>query len=193
MVSLRFQHRVENTNTCQRQEVRCSVQVYEARTKDDKEVVHNQITSAVPEATRPITPTGLLGSKKDGEFILWLALFGSAIASLVFFALGCVHSPHLQGTTNDADFWFLIQAAIMQLLGLVVSALLERKVGDLPKWRWALPTMIAAACSVTAIPLYLVVPSEWSTFLSLVASATQSFMVLQHFLSSSQSNGVLHL
>jgi chromate transport protein ChrA len=155
---------------CYREEVRCLVQS-DPRTRSD--------------ATQPGTTTGLLGGKIDGAFILWSALFSCAVTSIAFFALGYANSPHLQGTTNDADFWFLIQATIMQLLGLIVSALLERKSGGLPKWRWALPTAIAGACSITAIPLYLVVPTEWSSFLSLVAGATQSFMVLQYFLSSS--------
>lgn len=71
----------------------------------------------------------------------------------------------------------------MQLLGLLISALLEWKTGGLPKWRWVLPSAIAACCSIIAIPLYLILPTEWSSFLSLVAGATQSFMVLQYFLS----------
>lgn len=152
------------------------------RTITHKEPVQTQIASST-KATQSDVTAGLLEGKIDGAFILWLALFGCAVTSTAFFALGYAHSLHLRGTTKDADFWFLIQATIMQLLGLVVSALLERKSGGLPKWRWVLPTAIAGACSITAIPLYLVVPTEWSSFLSLVAGATQSFMVLQHFLS----------
>jgi hypothetical protein len=104
------------------------------------------------------------------------------VAPAALFALGYSRSFHLQGTANDADFWFLIQATLMQVQGLVVSALLERKRGRLSKWRWAFLAAVAAACSIAAIPFYLTVPKEWSAFLSLVAGTTQSFMTLQLFL-----------
>jgi hypothetical protein len=89
---------------------------------------------------------------------------------------------HLRGTANDADFWFLILATLTQVQGLVVSALLEWERGRLPKWRWAGPAAIAGACSIVAIPIYLTVPKEWSSFLSLIAGTTQSFMISQFFL-----------
>jgi hypothetical protein len=165
-----------------RQAVRSSVQVNDPTPISYKKPIYIQLAGST-EANQSDITSGLLGGKTDGAFILWSTLFGCAVTCTVFFALGYAHSPHLQGTTNDADFWFLIQSTIVQLLGLVVSALIERKSGGLPKWRWALPTAIAGACSIIAIPLYLVVPTEWSSFLSLVAGATQSFMILQHFLS----------
>jgi hypothetical protein len=104
------------------------------------------------------------------------------VAPAALFALGYSRSLHLQGTIDDADFWFLIQATLVQVQGLVVSALLGQKRGRLPRWRWAIPAAVAAVCSVMAIPLYLSVPKEWSSFLSLVAGTTQSFMILQLFL-----------
>ncbi|KAH7064451.1 hypothetical protein BKA63DRAFT_558363 [Paraphoma chrysanthemicola] len=122
------------------------------------------------------------GSKKVRASISWLAIFSCAVAPIPLFSLGYVRSTHLQGTANDADFWFLILAMLTQIQGLVVSALLEWKRGRLPKWRWAIPAAVAGACSIMAIPLYLNVPKAWSSFLSLVAGIIQSFMISQFFL-----------
>jgi hypothetical protein len=147
-------------------------------TKRDDKLSQIQIDSSPRKATEPDTTAW---SKITNVFILWLVVLSCAVAPVALFALGYSRSLHLQGTANDADFWFLIQATLVQVQGLVVSALLERKRGRLPRWRWAIPAAIAAACSIGAIPLYLTVPKEWSSFLSLVAGTTQSSMMLQLF------------
>ncbi|KAF1978036.1 hypothetical protein BU23DRAFT_564322 [Bimuria novae-zelandiae CBS 107.79] len=160
-------------------EVRSLVQVDDVGTKRDDKLGQIQLASRPRKATEPDTTAG---SKVANAFILWLVVFSCAVAPAALFALGYSRSLHLQGTVNDADFWFLIQATLVQIQGLVVSALLERKRGRLPRWRWAIPAAIAGACSIVAIPLYLTVPRDWSSFLSLVAGTTQSFMILQLFL-----------
>jgi hypothetical protein len=106
----------------------------------------------------------------------------STIANIAFFALGYSRSPHLKGSTRDADFWFLAQASTTQFFGITAFAFLECKHDKLPKWRWALPMVMAGLCSTIATPLYVVAPIEWSTFLALVASLVQTFLILQHFL-----------
>lgn len=166
-----------------RLEVRRIVQPDDLRKRSDKELVQVQPASRSRKETEPGTTGGPRGVKIVSAFILWIAFFSCAVISIALFALGYGRSPHLQGTASDPDFWFLIQATFMQILGLVVSALLERNRGGLPTWRWGLPTAIAGACSIMAIPLYLTAPKEWSSFLSLVAGATQSFMTLQLFCS----------
>jgi hypothetical protein len=159
---------MEDAKICCRPEVRSLVQVeYVGTERNGKQVTEPNTTA---------------GSKMANAFILWLVVFSCAVAPAALFALGYSRSLHLQGTANDADFLFLIQATLVQVQGLVVSALLERKRSRLPRWRWAIPAAVATACSIVAIPLYLSVPKEWSTFLSLVAGTIQSFMILQLFL-----------
>lgn len=150
----------------------------DAGTTDDHISSQSQLASGPRKATEP---DATARSKITNALILWLVVFSCAVAPAALFALGYSRSLHHQGTANDADFWFLMQATFVQFQGLVVSALLERKRGRLPKWRWAFPAAIAAACSIAAIPLYLTVPEEWSAFLSLVAGIIQSFMMLQLF------------
>jgi hypothetical protein len=166
---------------CFRLEVRRLVQPDDLRKRSDREPVHKQPDSRSRKEFEPGTTTASREGKIVGAFILWI-FFGCAVIATVLFTLGYSHSTHLRGTTSDADFWFLIQATLMQIVGLAISALLEWRRGGLPKWRWCLPTAIAGASSMMAVPLYLVVPKEWSSFLSLVAGATQSFMTLQLFL-----------
>lgn len=170
---------IEDADVCGRPEVRRSVQVDDVGTKRDDRLSQTQVDSRPRKATEPNTTAE---SKIANDFILWLVVFSCAVAPAALFALGYSRSLHIQGTANDADFWFLIQATLVQVQGLVVSALLERKRGHLPTWRWAFPAAIAAACSIAAVPLYLTVPKEWSAFLSIVAGTTQSFMMLQLFI-----------
>jgi hypothetical protein len=179
MVSRRFWTYIEDANICCRPEVRSLVQVDDVGTKRDDKLSQIWIANRSNKTTTPDTTEK---SKIAKAFVLWLLVFSCAVAPAALFALGYFHSLHLQGTANDADFWFLIQATLVQFQGLVVSALLERKRGRLPRWRWVIPAAVAAGCSIVAIPLYLSVPKEWSSFLSLVAGTTQSFMVLQLFL-----------
>jgi hypothetical protein len=155
------------------------VQKDDGGTKGDGKLIQIQLASRSRNSAEPDTTAG---SKIVGAFILWLVFFSCAVAPIPLFSFGYVRSLHLQGTANDADFWFLILATLTQVQGLLVSALLEWERGRLPKWRWAVPAAIAGACSIVAIPIYLTVPKEWSSFLSLIAGTTQSFMISQFFL-----------
>ncbi|KAJ4302811.1 hypothetical protein N0V90_001702 [Kalmusia sp. IMI 367209] len=163
-------------------EVRGLIQPDDAKTKSDKELIQIQPAGNVKNETEPGVMIGLAEGKHFNAFIFWLAFFSCAVISTALFALGYGRSLHLKGTTNDPDFWFLIQATCIQILGLIVSALVEKKRDGLPAWRWCLPTAIAGACAMGSIPLYLLVPKEWSSFLSGIAGATQTFMALQYFL-----------
>lgn len=93
-------------------------------TKRDDKLSQIQIASRPKKATVPDTTAG---SKIANLFVLWLVVFSCAVAPAALFALSYSRSLHLQGTANDADFWFLIQATLVQVQGLFVSALLERK------------------------------------------------------------------
>jgi hypothetical protein len=119
----------------------------------------------------------------DNTVLLWWTLFICVVASTVFFAAGHARSPHKKGTTKDADFWFLAQSSTMQLLGIVVTALLEWRDGRISVTAWIGPATVAGICSVSAIPTYLILPTEWSSLLGAIAGGIQTFLVLQHFVS----------
>jgi drug/metabolite transporter (DMT)-like permease len=97
-------------------------------------------------------------------------------------ALGWTHSPHVPGTKDDADFYFLIQTSLMQLLGLLTLTLplLVRLRHPSQPWYWTWFFVGASfACSVAATVLYLYIPTEWSFTVSFLASAAQVFVILQ--------------
>lgn len=162
-----------------RPEVRSLVRKEDKETKDHGKLMQTQLASGPRNATEPDT---LAESKNAKVFISWSAVVFCALLPIPLFSFGYSRSLHVQGTTSDADFWFLILATLTQIQGLAVSALLEWKRDCLPKWRWATPAAVAGACSIVAIPLYVLVPKEWSSFLSLAAGMTQSFMISQFFL-----------
>jgi hypothetical protein len=140
--------------------------------------MQNQITGRPRNTAEPDRTTG---SENVRAFISVPVVCSCALAPIPLFCLGYASSPHLRGTTDDADFWFLIAATLTQLQALGVSALLERDRGRLPKWRWVIPAAFAGACSIVAIPLYLYMPTEWSSLFSLFAGIIQAFMVSQFF------------
>ena len=104
------------------------------------------------------------------------------IVSLPTFALAVQLSPHAPGTTLDADFWFLIQACSMQILGLLIVGIPMWKGKALSGqgwyWTWAC-IGLATGCTIAAPLVYCKLRTEWSSFLVIVAGATQAFVTLQ--------------
>ncbi|KAF5601774.1 salicylate hydroxylase [Fusarium pseudocircinatum] len=129
----------------------------------------------VPQDTKPGLPT------QSGTFttILWLTFIGTTLSNVWTFALAYNYSEHTPGTTKDADFWFLMQSCITQGFTLIISGIPLRADPRLRKRTWIPPMFLALICTVIAPPLYLTAPTEWSSFVGLVAGGIQAFMVLQ--------------
>jgi hypothetical protein len=172
----------KRADRCCRGEIEASIQPEKVMTKGEKRQMQTQSAGNGKNGTESSVPISSIESERFSAFILWSAFFACTAISTASFAIGYGSSVHLPGKADDPDFWFLIQATCVQLLGLVVSALIERRRASLPTWRWCLPTAIAGACAIGSIPLYILVPKEWSSFLSTVAGTTQTFMALQFFL-----------
>ncbi|KAK0516359.1 hypothetical protein JMJ35_000962 [Cladonia borealis] len=112
---------------------------------------------------------------------LWLSLLVFVI-TIPTTALGWRYLPHQPGTTQDADFWFLIQSSWITILGFAVLAI--------PIWRtktfsakarfWVWGLLITGSLCVALSPLvYLFEPTEWSQFMSIVSGIVQVFLTLQ--------------
>ncbi|KAF5582546.1 salicylate hydroxylase [Fusarium pseudoanthophilum] len=129
----------------------------------------------VPQDTKAGLPT------QSGTFttILWLTFIGTTLSNVWTFALAYNYSDHKPGTTKDADFWFLMQSCITQGFTLIISGIPLRADPRLRKRTWVPPMLLALVCTIIAPPLYLTAPTEWSSFVSLIASGIQAFMVLQ--------------
>ena len=111
--------------------------------------------------------------------ILWLTFVGTTLSNVWTFALAYNYSDHTPGTTKDADFWFLMQSCITQGFTLIISGIPLKADPRLRKRTWVPPMLLALVCTVIAPPLYLAAPTEWSSFVGLVATGIQAFMVLQ--------------
>lgn len=77
----------------------------------------------------------------------------------------------------------------MQLLGVLIvilSLMATARLHSQP-WFWMWFFSIASAgCSVSAIPLYLYLPAEWSAIVAWMGSAAQAFVVLQGMFTAEQ-------
>lgn len=92
------------------------------------------------------------------------------------------YSPRKPGTIYDADFWFLVQSSMMQLVGLLTIILPLALSGRLPfrQWFWTwLLVGVSFSFSVAPIPVYLYFPTEWSATVGFLGSAAQAFVTLQ--------------
>ncbi|KAI2624879.1 hypothetical protein GGR54DRAFT_637779 [Hypoxylon sp. NC1633] len=103
-------------------------------------------------------------------------------ASLIPMGIAFSRSPSEAGTTEDADFYLLIQNTMIQVLGLVtaVGTVYRRSHENAIAWICALSlTAIGIICAVVSVPLYLCKPTFWSAFTSFSASATQAGVTLE--------------
>ncbi|KAF4502482.1 salicylate hydroxylase [Fusarium agapanthi] len=125
------------------------------------------------------TKAGLATQSGTFTTILWLTFIGTTLSNVWTFALAYNYSEHTPGTTKDADFWFLMQSCITQGFTLIISGIPLRADPRLRKRTWVPPMFLALICTVIAPPLYLTAPTEWSSFVGLVAGGIQAFMVLQ--------------
>ncbi|CAK7200139.1 hypothetical protein SEUCBS139899_002829 [Sporothrix eucalyptigena] len=110
--------------------------------------------------------------------IVWLILT-TVVFNTATFALTYYYSPHTRGTWKDADFWSLIQQAITQLIGVAIAAASLMETEDNSSWTWQIPCVVVFCLTAISIPLYLYIPTEWSSFTMLVGGAVQTFLTLQ--------------
>ncbi|KAL2058591.1 hypothetical protein ABVK25_001319 [Lepraria finkii] len=112
---------------------------------------------------------------------LWLSLL-VFLVSIPTVALAWQYSTHESGTPHDADFWFQIQNSCMTILNFAILAIPIWRSKALPEkmsfWIWVL--LIGASLCVGVAPvIYLFGPTEWSSFMSIVAGIVQAFLTLQ--------------
>ncbi|EWY97387.1 hypothetical protein FOYG_02235 [Fusarium oxysporum NRRL 32931] len=134
---------------------------------------------AAPKVSPQETKAGLPTQSGTFTTILWLTFVGTTLSNVWTFALAYNYSDHTPGTTKDADFWFLMQSCITQGFTLIISGIPLKADPRLRKRTWVPPMLLALVCTVIAPPLYLAAPTEWSSFVGLVATGIQAFMVLQ--------------
>ena len=84
------------------------------------------------------------------------------------------------GTTQDADFYYLIQGSVMTVLGnflMVIPLLKESWFSPAYIWMWTFMLMSLLMCGVS-VGLYLVVQTGWSSMVAFFASVAGTSAVL---------------
>ncbi|KAK3207537.1 hypothetical protein GRF29_103g1324892 [Pseudopithomyces chartarum] len=84
------------------------------------------------------------------------------------------------GTTQDADFYYLIQGNVMTVLGnflMVIPLLKESWFSPTYIWMWTFMLMSLLMCGVS-VGLYLVVQTGWSSMVAFFASVAGTSAVL---------------
>ena len=106
-----------------------------------------------------------------------VSVFSCVPAALVWY-----HSPHQVGALQDADFYQMLTNTTMQLRSVVTVVVPTLYNNRLIKQAWFCTWILAACstfCAIVAVPLYLVVPTEWSFTVSFAGSVAQAFVTLQ--------------
>ncbi|CAK7206884.1 hypothetical protein SEUCBS139899_009691 [Sporothrix eucalyptigena] len=119
-------------------------------------------------------PAGL----RSQSTLIWLIL-ATTVSNTVTFALSYNYSTHTLGAWHEADFWALVQQAITQLIGLAITIVPLVKNKYAHRWAWQAPSIFVVCLTVVSIPLYVFVPTEWSSLTMLVGGAIQTFLTLQ--------------
>ncbi|KAK5400935.1 hypothetical protein LTR06_011104 [Exophiala xenobiotica] len=106
------------------------------------------------------------------------------IACAVLLVPAWRRSSQKAGSSTDADFWLLLQTTSMQLLSLftTLAPLYGKKSEHSLPWPMIWTRVLGVlgfCCSAAAVPLYLFVPTFWSSALSFLGSAFQTGLVLQ--------------
>lgn len=113
---------------------------------------------------------------------MWFTFIANVVVSFPLFLLALQHSPHVPGSTADADFWLLIQSSAMTMLSLAILLMpVQKTISRLGYISYLISvfTAFALLCAIAAPAVYPFVPTEWSFFLSVVAGLIQFFMTLQ--------------
>lgn len=128
--------------------------------------------------------TKTYASQTKTTIFLWLTFLITGLCNVWTFSVGYGLSPHESGTTQDSDFWFLLQGCISQVFGMGYMIIPLLKTAQVRRRFWLPPTVVAMVCTALAMPLYVVSPKEWSAFCMLTGSAIQAFLSLQLALTS---------
>jgi hypothetical protein len=127
----------------------------------------------------------ILTRNQSGNLVFWLTVL-AALINIPTFTLVYHYSSHEAGTAQDDDFWSQLQSSVTQIVALIIASKSLWKRNDPRRWTWVIPTTISFLSAVLAVPLYVLAPKEWSTFLSMISTALQAFIVAQLALSGEE-------
>lgn len=113
------------------------------------------------------------------SLILWITFFSTVVCGGPMLAYAWNFSDRQPGSWAEEDFFFLLQGNIMQVFGLVVTAISLAKNRSVLVAAWALPSVFTLILTCTSPLIYCLVPKWWSSSCTLVAASIEAFLVLQ--------------
>ncbi|KAI1088470.1 hypothetical protein F5B19DRAFT_471112 [Rostrohypoxylon terebratum] len=96
--------------------------------------------------------------------------------------IALIKGTNAPGSTDDPDFWWLVQSVAMQLLGLVLAVcnVPQKPTEKSTAWTSALClTAFGMSCTCASIPTYLFLSTSWSNFMSSGATMSQIIVMLE--------------
>lgn len=89
-------------------------------------------------------------------------------------------NTNTKGSTDDVDFYLLIQNSAMTILGIFTATYptFWREVSLARRCAWGL-AILGCLCAFAAVALYLCFPTMWSAVASFFGAAIQIYMVFQ--------------
>ncbi|KAI8633516.1 hypothetical protein F5Y19DRAFT_413953 [Xylariaceae sp. FL1651] len=140
-----------------------------------------------PSATRSNELPSKVAKAYPGNVDVVESYFGFAIPvicllSCIPIALAWTHSDPNVGTVADANFYQLIAGSILQVLGLGTTLYPTLFHSKLSRPSWFLTWFLAAISlifTILSIPLYVLLPTAWSTVIAFAGTAAQPLILLQ--------------
>ena len=117
----------------------------------------------------------------SNKIIFWATLGATTAETLPTLYEAFQYLPRTAGSTEDADFWLLVQGSSMQAIGFIVSALAVRDGTSRSNaeriWVYAV-SATGFLCILGAIIAYPLAPLAVSTLLNCTGGAMQAFLVV---------------
>ncbi|KAI1416281.1 hypothetical protein F5Y13DRAFT_129762 [Hypoxylon sp. FL1857] len=104
------------------------------------------------------------------------------LGSLIPMAIAWNRSTDAPGSTEDSDFWMLVQGAIIQSLGLISTIYTVHRKSEEHHTAWICAIWLTACGIIFAyigIPMYLFLPTRWSGLTSFGAAVAQLGVILE--------------
>ena len=135
----------------------------------------------MPKVSQPPATVPVNDLTDAARVAFWITMPLSLCTSTMIAYLISQRSPHIKGSTHDADFWAQLQACITQVLsGIATFAQIYqgRDLSSLDK-RFSLSALVLCmSCGVASVILYPLAPTELSVMLNLIAGTLQSFVLV---------------
>ncbi|KAI1805155.1 hypothetical protein F4811DRAFT_516859 [Daldinia bambusicola] len=138
--------------------------------------VQVQETRPVPEIHREPSYTFRMPT------LLFIVAAGLVLSGIFMAVAWSKSTNNAPGSTEDADFWIMLQDVVLLFLGLFATIYVARQKLSADPFAWCYAHIFTVAgyiCALLAGVLYTLVPTMWSSTASYLANCMQMMVILQ--------------